>query len=45
MGVFLAEPISNFIGGTACFVTMLCTVMPELRKNEKVKSEEKGKSQ
>ena len=25
-GVFLAEPISNFIGGTACFVTMLFTV-------------------
>ena len=22
-GVFIAEPISNFIGGTACFVTML----------------------
>lgn len=25
-GVFLAEPISNFIGGTACFVTMLFTI-------------------
>lgn len=25
-GVFLAEPISNFIGGTASFVTMLFTV-------------------
>ncbi|HIX76356.1 MAG TPA: MATE family efflux transporter [Candidatus Fusicatenibacter merdavium] len=35
MGVFLAEPISNFIGGTACFVTMLCTVMPELRRGGK----------
>lgn len=34
MGVFLAEPISNFIGGTACFVTMLRTVMPELKKEE-----------
>lgn len=30
-GVFLAEPISNFIGGTACFVTMLRTVFPLLR--------------
>jgi Na+-driven multidrug efflux pump len=30
-GVFLAEPISNFIGGTACFVTMLCMVLPELK--------------
>lgn len=29
-GVFLAEPISNFIGGTACFVTMLRTVWPLL---------------
>ncbi|MDO5416497.1 MAG: MATE family efflux transporter [Lachnospiraceae bacterium] len=29
-GVFLAEPVSNFIGGTACFVTMLCRVWPEL---------------
>ena len=31
-GVFLAEPISNFIGGLACFITMLITVIPELRK-------------
>ena len=29
-GVFMAEPISNVVGGTACFVTMLITVMPEL---------------
>lgn len=34
-GVFLAEPISNFIGGTACYVTMLFTIWPELKsKNE-----------
>ena len=25
-GVFAAEPISNVVGGTACFVTMLLTV-------------------
>ena len=25
-GVFAAEPISNVIGGTACFITMLITV-------------------
>jgi putative MATE family efflux protein len=31
-GIFLAEPISNFIGGTACFVTMLITVWPELKE-------------
>ena len=34
-GVFMAEPISNVIGGTACFVTMLCTVLPELSRMEK----------
>ena len=34
-GVFLAEPISNFIGGTACFVTMMATVWPMLKREEK----------
>ena len=34
MGVFMAEPVSNFVGGTACFVTMLCTVLPELKQME-----------
>ena len=34
-GVFLAEPISNFIGGTACFVTMLFVVLPELSRGGK----------
>lgn len=29
-GVFLAEPISNIIGGLACFVTMWCTVYKKL---------------
>lgn len=33
-GVFLAEPISNFIGGAACFITMLCTVLPELKRGQ-----------
>lgn len=32
-GVLMAEPVSNFIGGGACFITMLITVWPEL--NEK----------
>ncbi|MDL2218936.1 MATE family efflux transporter [Ruminococcaceae bacterium OttesenSCG-928-O06] len=31
-GVFVAEPISNVIGGSLCFFTMLATVMPELRR-------------
>lgn len=34
MGVFLAEPVSNFIGGTICFLTMLFTVIPELNRKE-----------
>lgn len=33
-GVFLAEPISNFIGGAACYITMLCTIGKEMRKRE-----------
>ena len=31
-GVFLAEPVSNVIGGLACFITMYRTVFPELRE-------------
>ena len=34
-GVFLAEPISNFIGGAACYVTMLLTIWPELKRRER----------
>jgi len=30
-GVFLAEPISNFIGGAACFFTMLFVLRRELK--------------
>lgn len=33
-GVFLAEPVSNIIGGTLCFITMLLTVLPELKAME-----------
>ena len=33
-GIFLAEPISNFIGGAACFGTMLVTVYRQLKKEE-----------
>ena len=36
-GVFLAEPVSNVIGGSLCFATMLCTVLPELKRMEKEK--------
>lgn len=34
-GVFLAEPISNVIGGTASFVTMLVTVWPTLKPEKR----------
>jgi len=36
-GVFWAEPISNVIGGCACFFTMLATIMPELNGKTKPK--------
>ena len=32
-GVFMAEPVSNVIGGSLCFITMLVTILPELNKN------------
>lgn len=40
-GVFMAEPVSNVIGGGACFITMLLTVWREL--NRKMKEKEKLK--
>ncbi|MBQ1311311.1 MAG: MATE family efflux transporter [Blautia sp.] len=33
-GVFWAEPISNLIGGVACYATMLATVLPELNARD-----------
>lgn len=33
-GVFWAEPISNLIGGATCFITMLVTIMPELKRKD-----------
>ena len=36
-GVFLAEPISNFIGGGACYITMLLTIWREMVRKEKEK--------
>lgn len=37
-GVFLAEPISNFIGGAACFGTMLFLVWTRLTRQERAKT-------
>ena len=34
-GVFMAEPISNAIGGLACFITMWITVYRKLGENKK----------
>ena len=36
-GVFLAEPVSNVIGGSLCFITMLVTILPELKNMQKAK--------
>ena len=33
-GVFMTEPVSNVIGGSLCFITMLVTILPELNKME-----------
>ncbi len=41
-GVFLAEPISNFLGGGACFGTMLLTVWPPL-KTDSIGNIDRGK--
>ena len=37
-GVFMAEPVSNIIGGSLCFITMLSTILPELKCMEKTAS-------
>ena len=34
-GVFLAEPVSNEIGGSLCFITMLALILPEMKRMEK----------
>ncbi len=39
MGVFAAEPVSNFIGGAACYGTMLLSLWPELGGRKKKKEE------
>ena len=38
-GVFVAEPVSNFLGGSACFLAMILTVMPELGGRRKEQRE------
>ena len=36
-GVFMAEPVSNLLGGLACFITMYLTVYRRMGKMEKNK--------
>lgn len=43
-GVFMAEPISNVVGGLACFITMLITIMPELKRMEQKEDEKTSPS-
>lgn len=38
-GVFVAEAISNFIGGGACYITMLLTIGKELKQRAKAVKE------
>ncbi|MBR1757773.1 MAG: MATE family efflux transporter [Lachnospiraceae bacterium] len=38
-GVYIAEPVSNFVGGAACFITMLFTVYPELLGKRKERNQ------
>ena len=39
LGTLASEPVSNFVGGTACFTTMMLTVWPELTRGEKEQQE------
>ena len=39
-GVFMADRVSNVIGGSLCFITMLVTILPELNKMGTIYCEE-----
>ena len=41
-GILMAEPVSNFIGGAACFGTMMFTIWPELSGRKKKRAEEQA---
>lgn len=45
MGVFLAEPVSNVIGGAANYITMLLTIWKDLTKKQKAMEAEQALSQ
>jgi Na+-driven multidrug efflux pump len=33
-GVFLAEPVSNYVGGIACYLTMMIVVRKKLQQEK-----------
>lgn len=37
LGVFIAEPVSNIIGGTASYLTMRMTVYKKIKNNKKIR--------
>ncbi len=43
-GVFTAEPVSNFIGGAACFITMMMTVYKKLPDTGESAEKKKNRS-
>lgn len=38
-GVFPAEPVSSEIGGSLCFITTLCPILPELKHMDRLPSD------
>ena len=38
-GIFASEPVSDIVGGLACYITMMLTVWPDMRKPDKVREE------
>lgn len=38
-GVFAAEPVSNVIGGAACYITMMLTVWRQLKQPDHIPAE------
>ena len=38
-GIFASEPVSDIVGGLACYITMMLTVWPDMRKPDEVREE------
>ena len=37
-GVFASEPVSDVLGGLACYVTMMLTVWPDMKQPDRISS-------